>query len=748
MKNSCYNTKKKVRNKNKISKEKIFNINSLKMREFNSLDYNHENKKYLDIDLDNNYYKEICNNKYKIENKYKKSNHKQTNLKAYFGNNKFNYKNNTKNINNTNNISNSNYEIDPNISKTDRKLFFSNPNLSPKEVFNLNNDIYNIKNNLKNKRVKTSYNFKPLGKDNNNKISSNSKNKKNLSKKNNESNNNKFVIKDNLKDKAKNHILNPKNKYNINKNSSTPKNDGHKKNKYHYIKLCHTLPTKYTISNSDNNINTMFSEWLMLTLNKYNRKNFTNKDSYIKKNKVISKKNKSLSEFADKYENKINCRMLLSKSNINAILKNIKSIMKNEAKSENNSQNYSLKKNNHHDYSNSIKIINKKKTFYQKINLKHKIEKNNQFLGRNTSILKKLLDKLKYINPNNNSNLNTIYDYNSNYNNSYLRKFINNNIHTFIYDSKEKSKTEDKSKKIIKKQLVDPSEIKNKKINNDNSMVYKNEINKFGKIIPSNKFYNSSCYNENCLNNINFNNLININNFQNNKNCNFIQNNNGNNHYIKNSRLKKKIFSNILNKNITRKEMNKKFGNFSNELKNYYLDTENFKNNTYSNFIKNNISLSNYDLSNDDKNADEILIYLFKKIFSLFNKEKSGNYFVFDSLKRKILNIFPLIIRKILNRIINILCKNLGKIKRSNRSNNSILNTTNNNEYEYKIDKYNFISEMIYIYKNCLSKESKKILISYKDKINKIVNDYFINKDNFENSKYDFISSKSYQKSH
>ena len=139
---------------------------------------------------------------------------------------------------------------------------------------------------------------------------------------------------------------------------------------------------------------------------------------------------------------------------------------------------------------------------------------------------------------------------------------------------------------------------------------------------------------------------------------------------------------------------------------------------------------------------------MFKKIFSLFNKEKSGNYFVFDSLKRKILNIFPLIIRKILNRIINILCKNLGKIKRSNRSNNSILNTTNNNEYEYKIDKYNFISEMIYIYKNCLSKESKKILISYKDKINKIVNDYFINKDNFENSKYDFISSKSYQKSH
>ena len=90
MKNSCYNINKKVRNKNKISKEKIFNINSLKMREFNSLDYNHENKKYLDIELDNNYYKEICNNKYKIENKYKKSNHKQTNLKAYFGNNKFN----------------------------------------------------------------------------------------------------------------------------------------------------------------------------------------------------------------------------------------------------------------------------------------------------------------------------------------------------------------------------------------------------------------------------------------------------------------------------------------------------------------------------------------------------------------------------------------------------------------------------------------------------------------------------------
>ena len=82
--------------------------------------------------------------------------------------------------------------------------------------------------------------------------------------------------------------------------------------------------------------------------------------------------------------------------------------------------------------------------------------------GRNKAIIKKQMEKLKYINSNNNnsSNMNTINDYNFNNNNSYIRKFINNTINTFMYDSSENSKSEDKFKKIIQKQLTSPSKTK------------------------------------------------------------------------------------------------------------------------------------------------------------------------------------------------------------------------------------------------------------------------------------------------
>ena len=281
--------------------------------------------------------------------------------------------------------------------------------------------------------------------------------------------------------------------------------------------------------------------------------------------------------------------MLLSKSNVKN--KKLNNLTKNETK----------KNDNHYHYVNSLKIINKN---------------NNKFIGKNKKKIKKQLEKIKYIN-NNNSKHNIINDYNFNNNDSYLRKYINNTIHTFMHDdSSENSKSENKCKKIIKNQFIDSSkkknhENKNKRINNDKIMANKNEINKLGRIILNNSVSNKICYNENFLNNnININNLININNFKKNNNCNFYCNTN--NHFIKNSRLKKNNFANILKKNLTKNEINK---NFSNELKNYYLNTEIIKNNnnnlSYSNFIKNNISLNNYDFSIDYKFINDFLIYFF-----------------------------------------------------------------------------------------------------------------------------------------
>ena len=286
-------------------------------------------------------------------------------------------------------------------------------------------------------------------------------------------------------------------------------------------------------------------------------------------------------------------------------------------------------------------------------------------------------------------------------------------------------------------------------------MGYNNNINKFGKIILNNSGSNQSYINDNCSNNININNLININNYQKNKNYNFNYNanvNNNNNHYIKNSGLKKTKISNTLNKNINKE--NKNLIYCSNKLSKYYLNTEIYKNNytnynnlTYSNFIKNNLSLSNNDLSTDDKIQDGFLISFFNKIFMLLNKDKTNNFLIINSLCKKRMYYFSIKIRQILNIMIEILYKNLEKRKKNKLSNNSLLNTSKNcKDFEFKIDKNNFINKMIHIYKYYLCKENKKILLSYNDNLNRMLNDNIVNTNLFRINTNDLISPKSYQK--
>ena len=768
IKNSCYNINKNIRNK--IIKEKknntnIFTLDRLKMKESNSLDINYEISRNLDNEANKNFPKEANNNinNTKNENKYKINNYKNTNFKTYIGNNKFNYKNN-------NNISNSNNESNQNVSNPiSRKYFFSNPNLSSnQEAVNLSNAIYNVKHNLKNnKKSELSNKSKSLGKENK-KVNSTSKNRIKLSKKYNVNINNRHKLKELIKEKTKKYSLKFKNKYNINVNSSTPNNAEHKKhNKYLNIKSCQTPPSKKA-SNTYHYINTVFSEWLMSTINRDSRNVFTARDHYFRRNKSINKTSKSVSELVDNNNaKKSNYKMQLSKSNFkntkqNTIVKSIKYNMRNRASKDVNNRNNNMK--NSHHYVNSLKIINKsnnlyhKNIFNKKNNNDNKIITNKKFAGRNKAIIRKQLEKLKYINPNTNtSNINTINDYNFNNNNSYIRKFINNTINTFMYDSSENSKSEDKFKKIIQKQLTSPSktkyfENKTKKKSSDKIMAYKNGMNKYGKILLNNSGSTQSYTNENGPNNININNLININNYQKNKNYNFNYNNNGNNHYIKNSRLKKNKISNKLNKNLNYNENNKRLVNFSNELSNYYLNTEIYKNNynnlTYSNFIKNSISLSNYDLSTEGKITDDILVNFFNKIFMLLNKDNSDKFITLESsYYKKRINLFPIKIRQILNTMIEILYNNYGKRKKNNLSNNSLVYTAKiNNDIEFKIDKNTFINEMVYIFKYYLCSENKKLLISYKDNFNINIHDNIINRNFGSINKNDLISPKSYQK--
>ena len=264
--------------------------------------------------------------------------------------------------------------------------------------------------------------------------------------------------------------------------------------------------------------------------------------------------------------------------------------------------------------------------------------------------------------------------------------------------------------------------------------------------------------------NININNLININNYQKNKNYNFNYDYNttnaanGNNHFIKNSKLKKnKIGNNKINDNnqfYNNIERSRKLVDFPNELTNYYLNTEIYKNNynnsnlTYSNLMNNNRTLS-IDFSTDDKMIDEILINIFNKIFIFFNKEKTNKITLLDAFYKAKINFFPKNIGKILKNMILILSKNYCKKKKaSHASYNSLVNTTKNNtDSVIVIDKNDFINEMLYIYKYYLSNEHKKVIMSYKDNFNKINQDNFLDRSFCNipknNIKNEFASPKS-----
>ena len=762
IKNSCYNTNKNIRNK--IIKDKQCtnnNVDRLKAKESNSLDINYEISRNIETESNNIYSKELFNNVCSTnDNKYKKNNHINTNFNAYIVNNKFNYKRcNNKHSNN---------ELNPNI--TNRKYFFSNPNLSSnQEVNNLNKGIYTIKNNFKSfKKNELPIKSKSLGKEKNKKISSTSKNKIKLYKKYNETVNSKMKEKKLMKEKKKKCFLKFKSKYNINNNSSTQNNIDDRNNKCLNLKTCQTPPTKKG-SYTYHHINSIFSEWIMSTINRDSRNVFTTRENYFNKNNEITKTSKSVSELPDNTTKNSNYRMILSKStfkngNPNLIMNGIKYSTKNNLSKEINNN-----KNKHH-YINSLKIINKTNTLYNKNNnknLNNNINNNDKKIinrkinGRNNIMIKKTLEKLKYINSvNKNANLDTINDYNFNNNNFYLRRFINNTIHSFIYNSSENSKSEDKYKKIIQKQLTSPSkakyfEIKAKKKKRGKKIGHKNALNKIDKILLNNSSPNENNKNNNDSNNIHINNLININNYQKNKNYNVKYIQNGNNHFIKNSRLKKnKIENKINSNNINKIENNKRLINFSNELKKYYLNTEinknNFNNMTYSNFINNNISLSNYDLSADEKINDEILINIFNKVYIFLNKEKSDSILLMNSCYKKIISCFPPNIRNVLKKMIEILCLNYGKKKKNYFSNNSLLTSTKNNENQLKINKNNFIYEMLYIYKYYLNSENKKLIISNKDIFYKINQENIADKNppslQKNNNKKDYSSPKSYQK--
>ena len=768
IKNSCYNTNKNIRNK--IIKEKqcnsnTYSIDRLKAKENNSLDINNEISRNIENNSNNIYSKELFNNVPTNENKYKNNNYINTNFNAYIVNNKFNYKKNNNNNNSKNELNQNN------TNPINRKYFFSNPNLSSnQEAINLSNALYNIKNNLKNfKKNELPIKSKSLGKEKNRKKSSISKNKIKLFKNDNEKINNKIKEKEFIKEKKKKCFLKFKNNYNINNNSSTQNNAEDKSNKCLNLKTCQTPPTKKG-SNTYHHINSLFSEWIMSTINKDSRNIFTSREHYFNKNNEISKTSKSVSELGDNIRKNSNFRMILSKSNFknskpNLMMNNKKYTNKNNLSKEINN------KNNKHHYINSLKIINKTNTLYNKNNTNKNFNNNTnnndkkiinrKNNGRNNIMNKKTLEKLKYINSiNKNPNLDTINDYNFNNNNFYLRKFINNTIHSFIYNSSENSKSEDKFKKIIQKQLTSPSknkyfELKAKKKIREKRIGHKNAINKIDKILLNNSSPNENNIKNKNTNDIHINNLININNYQKNKNYNLKFIGNGNNHFIKNSRLKKNKIENKLSANINKNENNKRLINFSNELKKYYLNTEvnknNFNNMTYSNFINNNISLSNYELSADEKINDEILVNIFNQLFIFLNREKTETIILLDSFYKNIISLIPQNIRKLLQKMIEILCKNFGKKKKNNLSNNSLLtNTKSINENQFKINKNNFINEMIYIYKYYLNSQNKKLLMSYKDLFYKINQENIYDR-NFavsqkNNNNNDFASPKSYQK--
>jgi hypothetical protein len=106
--------------------------------------------------------------------------------------------------------------------------------------------------------------------------------------------------------------------------------------------------------------------------------------------------------------------------------------------------------------------------------------------------------------------------------------------------------------------------------------------------------------------------------------------------------------------------------------------------------------------------------------------------------------------------MIEILCKNyrIKKIynKQSINSNRYRPNTTKNNNSNIVImDKNYFINEMLYIYKHYLNSEYKKIIISHKNDIYKVIQDNSFDKtfcqvNKINSFKNDYLSPKTNQK--
>ena len=325
--------------------------------------------------------------------------------------------------------------------------------------------------------------------------------------------------------------------YYINNNSATPNINGDKKARYLNLQSCQTPPTKKPI-NPNNYMNSIFSDWIVLTLGKGSRNIFSTRDTYFPINRENNQTSKSVSELAETHKKKTNYRMLLSKSNFkkvkpNIIVKKIKCALRNKNSVEKNN----INKKNHHNYLNSLKMNNNSEVVWNKnnknnFNLSNNNECHNHVIHKKSTDRNNIMNNKRYfdrINYNNNmfnnNSLNTnniINDYNFNNNNYYLNRLINNTINNFIYDSNENSKSGEKFRKIIQKQLTSPPKSMNyskeffsnkcRKKSSDKIIEYKTAMNKIGKMILNNSGPNQSYTTDNIPNNnqnININNLIN-----------------------------------------------------------------------------------------------------------------------------------------------------------------------------------------------------------------------------------------------
>ena len=793
IKNSCYNLNKLSHNKynkndNNINTN-LAKMSNMKIKEINSLDINNEVSRNMDTDPSGLYTKEFFNNVYLNEENSKVSKKIiSTNFNNYIENNKINTLRNNIAYNTQNN------ELTPqnNYNNSIKKhYFFSNPNLSSnQELLNKSNKIYNNKHALRYYQLnnKATPKSKSLGREKNKekKKKSLSKNKLKVTKKDI---NIKLKIKELLKEKTKRFSFPFKNRHYLTNKSATPNINEEKKGKYWSLKSCQTPPIKNYLY-SQYYLDSIFSEWILSTIgNNISRNIISKRDNYFHKKNENNQASKSVSELVDTNLKKSNYRMLLSRSNFkkkktNIIAKKIKNTMKNKTSKENDFHNKKVLR--------SLKIINNSDSLRHKslINKKNNIN----IIKHNESniISKKSTDRtgverrktgkiinnniLNNHNSNNNkanNSLNIINDYNFN-NSNYINRLIKNTMHSFVYDSTDNSKSGDKFRKIIQKQLTSPPNLinhskdnnssKSKKISCDKIFEYKNCKHKMDKqmTISGYGIPNQSIANESSSNNINHNISINymINNSKN-KNYNINYYNNGNNHYIKNSGLKKRKNIKALNNVSNNNDKKKKMINFSNELASFYLNTEMNKNNynnnmTYSNLINNCLELKNLELSANEKISDEIIINILNKLFLFFNKEKTSTINLKDSFYKKRINFFDKNIRKILNNMIEILCKNyrIKKIynKQSINSNRYRPNTTKNNNSNIVImDKNYFINEMLYIYKHYLNSEYKKIIISHKNDIYKVIQDNSFDKtfcqvNKINSFKNDYLSPKTNQK--